>query len=183
MPRPARSHPGARTIFPVGRGSRRCPCRPPIPGKARGTPVRTSPPGRSRFALAPALPIPRAPLPAPGPEPRCSPPAPPPATRAPQVVVLGLQPLHPQRLLRPTQLGLFREGQEVVHVRAPDLFSLSALFELLPRVLVDGFQHHEPGLLLGAFLLLDKALVQKGGDTLEGIHRQIFLRVADRLYG
>ena len=97
--------------------------------------------------------------------------------------MLGLQPLHPPRLIRTRQLGLglFRQGQEVFRVRAPDLFGLPALLEFLSRVLVDGLEHHEPGLVLRPFLLPQEALVQEGGDALEGVHGQISLRVADGL--
>src|SRR5215207_3507677 len=45
----------------------------------------------------------------------------------PQVVVLGLKPLQPLRLLRTRQLGLLGQAQEVSCVRVPDLFGLPAL--------------------------------------------------------
>ena len=99
--------------------------------------------------------------------------------------MLGLQPLQPLRLIRTRQLrlGLFRQGQEVLRVHAPDLFGFPALLEFLAGVLVDGFEHHEPGLALRPFLLPYEALVQEGGDALEGVYGQISCRVADGLHG
>src|SRR5215211_7562769 len=64
-----------------------------------------------------------------------------------------------------------------------DLIGLSTLPELLAGKLVDCLKHHESRLPARSFLLPQEALVQQGGDALEGLHWQISFRVADGLYG
>src|SRR5829696_7219239 len=103
----------------------------------------------------------------------------------PHVVVLGLQAIQPLKLILASELwvGLLCQGQEILGVNPLDLLGLCALLELLAGVLVDGLQHHEAWLPVRSFLLPQEALVQQGGDSLEGLHGQITFCVADGLYG
>ena len=103
----------------------------------------------------------------------------------PEVVVLGFEPVHPRYLLRSHKLRLrfLGEEEEVLGVRLLDLPSFAALFELLPRVLVDGFEHHEAGFVFGALFLPEEALLQQRGDAVEDVDGQVAFRVADGLYG
>jgi hypothetical protein len=61
----------------------------------------------------------------------------------PEVVVLRVQPCHPEILPGPDQLrfGLFGKGEEEVSVPDPHLVSLPALLQLQPGVLADRLQH------------------------------------------
>ena len=64
----------------------------------------------------------------------------------PQVVVLGLQPVQPDSLLRAGQLrlGLLRQGQEVVDGAASGLGKLAAGRQQLLSKRSDGLQHGHP---------------------------------------
>ena len=66
-----------------------------------------------------------------------------PRERRPEVVVLPLQPLHPEPLLSSGQLGLglFGQGEEESGVSLQRLPGFFALRQLLPGVLADGLQH------------------------------------------
>src|SRR4051794_36271605 len=66
-----------------------------------------------------------------------------PRERRPQVVVLGLQPIRPNLLLRPRQLrfSLFCQGEEKRSVSSPNRLGLPALLQLLPSVLPNRLQH------------------------------------------
>src|SRR5688572_2086193 len=59
---------------------------------------------------------------------------------------------------------------------------LSALLELLTGVLVDGLEHHEARLSPCTFFLSKEALVNERLYPVQGLHREVTLRVADRLY-
>ena len=78
-----------------------------------------------------------------------------PRERRPQVVVLGLQLFEPLKLLGSPEfrLGLLRQPQVVLGVRAPHGLRFAALFEPLCGVLPYGLQHAEVGPFFG-FLLL-----------------------------
>src|SRR5215204_5067288 len=63
-----------------------------------------------------------------------------PRESCPHVVVLGLQPLKPLKLIRASEFWgcLLCQGEEILGVNPLDLLGLCALFELLAGELVDG---------------------------------------------
>ena len=66
-------------------------------------------------------------------------------------------------------------------MRPLDGLGLAALLQLLPRILVDGLQHHEARLTLRSLLPPEEALLQQRLDPLQRV--QIAFGVADLLYG
>ena len=82
--------------------------------------------------------------------------------------MLGLEPVHPRHLIRTLDLGLglLRQRHESTRRAARAISSASPLSCSFSRgVLVDGLQHHEPGLFIRSFLLPEQALVKQRGDA------------------
>ena len=97
-----------------------------------------------------------------------------PRQRRPDIVVLLLEPIQPRHLLRALELRLrlLRQPHEVAGMLLLQGCRFATRRQLLPGVLMDGFQQPEARLAVGTFALLEQALPQ------EGLHR--CLRVPPR---
>ncbi len=84
--------------------------------------------------------------------------------RSTEIVVVGLEPRSPLRLVGSGKTGRGRPGdsRKCSGVRAPDVLRLAARLEHLDRVLADRLEHGEP-LAVGAY----EALVDERADRLE----------------
>ena len=92
-----------------------------------------------------------------------------PRERGPNVVVLHVEPLEPDHLVRAQELGLGRldEREEALRVAAPPLLKLTLLLQLLERELADRLQQTEARLAVGPVALADEALVDERGQHLQ----------------
>ena len=86
-----------------------------------------------------------------------------PGERGADVVVLLVEPVEPEGLVRARQLRLrgLDQLEEALGMAAAELVELTALLEPLERVLANRLQQTEAGLALGAVPLPDEALVDE----------------------
>ena len=94
-----------------------------------------------------------------------------PGKRRAEVVVVGLQPIEPHRLLRAVDLRacFLRQAQEEGRVPSLQGDRLPARGQPLERILSNRLQHHEPGFAAGRLLLPQQALVQQRPQAVQDL--------------
>jgi hypothetical protein len=91
------------------------------------------------------------------------------------VVLLLVQPPQPVAALRREEicLCLRRERQHVGRVPLLHQVAFACPIELFQRVLAQGLQHREARLAIAAFTLLNEALVDQRGHTVEDVETEV----------
>ena len=82
---------------------------------------------------------------------------------------------------RPPWLALFGEGEKIGRVAAAHLVQLTGRVKSFQPELTHGLQHREARLPVHCLHPLQEALVDQGGDSVEGIDAKLTARVGDRL--
>ncbi len=92
-----------------------------------------------------------------------------------QVVPFKFKPLEPADMGRQPQFrfGPFRQRDKIIRMALAHQRDLAAVFQALPRILMNRFQHDKARFAQGCFLLLHQALIHQRRQTVEHIYRQI----------